>query len=87
MLIKTEKGLEIEVIDNAFDDIETLDALSELVDGSPFAISKLSKRLFKESEKKKLYDFYRSNDGRLNIETYTAVLTEIMSKLGQKEKN
>lgn len=87
MLIKTEEGLEIEVIDNAFDSIETLDALADLADEDPFAIPRLGKLLFTKEEKKKLYDYYRDENGRVSIEKYSKVLADIMSKLGTKEKN
>lgn len=87
MLVKTEEGLEIEVIDNAFNNIETLDALADLSADDPFAITRLSNILFSKEEKKKLYDFYRDENGVISIERYSKVLVDIMSKLGNKEKN
>lgn len=87
MLVKTTEGLEIEVREDAFDDMEALDTLTELVDGSPFAISKVCNLIMDKSEKKKLYDFYRAEDGKVHVEKFVEVLTEIMNALGEKEKN
>lgn len=87
MLVKTEEGLEINVREDAFNDMEALDTLTELVDGNPFAISKVCNLIMDKSEKKKLYDFYRSDDGKVHVDKFVTVLTQIMETLGEKEKN
>lgn len=87
MIVKTTEGLEIDVRKDAFDDMEALEVLTDLVDGNPFAITKVCNLIMDKDEKKKLYDFYRSEDGKVHVETFVTVLTEIMNALGEKEKN
>lgn len=87
MLVKTSEGLEIQINENAFDNMEALETLTSLVDGNPFAITKTCDLLMDKNEKKKLYDFYRGEDGKVHVDTFVKVLTEIMLKIGQKEKN
>lgn len=87
MLVKTAEGLEIEVKKDAFDDMEALETLTDLVDGNPFAITKVCNLIMSKEEKKKVYDFYRGEDGKVHVETFVNVLTQIMNLLGEKEKN
>ena len=87
MLVKTSEGLEINVKDDAFNDMEALEVLTDLVDGNPFAIPKVCNLIMDKDEKKKLYDFYRAKDGKVHVEKFVEVLTEIMLSLGNKEKN
>lgn len=87
MKIKTSEGLEINVNKDAFNDMEAIDVLTDLVDGNPLAISKVCNLIMSKDEKKKLYDFYRSADGKVHVEKFIDVLAEIMTSLGEKEKN
>lgn len=87
MLIKTKEGVEVNVEKEVFDDFETLDILVEANDGDPLALSKLCSKLFTKEDKKKLYDAYRSKDGRVTFETFIPVITDIMNSLGKSEKN
>ncbi len=87
MKAQTKDGLEIEVNKDAFDDMEALDDLTDLVDGDPFAISRVCKRILSKEDKKKLYDFYRAEDGKVHVEKFIEVLTEIMLASGEEEKN
>lgn len=87
MIVKTTEGLELSINENAFDNMEALDTLTDLVDGDPFAISRVCNLIMSKAEKKKLYDFYRSDDGKVHVDVFTRVLTEIMESLGTKEKN
>ena len=87
MKVKTKEGLEINVNKEAFNDMEALDALVDLNDEDIFAISRICKKVFSKEDRKKLYDFYRDEDGRVKIETFIPVFTEIMESLGEEEKN
>lgn len=87
MIVKTSEGLEINVRKDAFDDMEALEVLTDLVDGNPFAIPKVCNLIMDKEEKKKLYDFYRAEDGKVHVEKFISVLTEIMNSLGETEKN
>lgn len=88
MRIITEAGLELDVCDNAFNDMEALDALVEMDDGNPLAMSRLCSLILPKEEKKKLYDFYRNKDtGRVELEVFIPVITDIMQKLNDSGKN
>lgn len=87
MLVKLENGLEIEVNKEAFNDMEALDALVALQEEDIFAISKLCSKVFSNKEKKKLYDFCRDDKGKVKLETFVPVFSEIMEALGEEEKN
>lgn len=87
MLVKTSEGLELSVREDAFNDMEALDTLTDLADGKPFAIPKVCDLIMDKDEKKKLYDFYRSEDGKVHVDKFVEVLAEIMMALGEKEKN
>ena len=87
MKVKTKDGLEIDVNKEAFNDMETLDALVDLNDEDIFAISRICKKIFSKEEKKKLYDFYRDKNGQVTLEVFMPVFTEIMEALGEEEKN
>lgn len=87
MLVKLEDGFCIEVNELAFDDMETLDILVSLDEGDAFAMPKLCDKLFSKNNKKKIYDHCRSDDGRVPIKEFTDVIRQIMTNLGDKEKN
>lgn len=87
MLIKLEDGFEVEVNRDAFNDMEALDTLTRLVDGDPFAISKVSDLIMDKNEKKRLYDHCRNEEGKVSVEDFVKVLSQIMESLGQQEKN
>ena len=86
MLVKTKDGLEINVKENAFNSMETLDALTDATDGDPTGLSRLCRIIFSKEEKAKLYDFCRAEDGTVPLEKALPVITEIMTLLGEKEK-
>ncbi len=87
MKVKTKEGLEINVNKEAFNDMETLDALVDLNDEDVFAISRLCKKVFSKEDRKKLYDFYRDEKGQVKLETFIPVFSYIMESLGEEEKN
>lgn len=86
MLINIE-GLEVEINETAFDNMEVMDLLVEVDSGDPLAFSKLLNYVFTPAEKKKVYDFCREDDGRVTLEKFMPVWTEIMSQAGKHEKN
>ncbi len=87
MLVTLEDGFQIEVKENAFDDMETLDILVRLDEGDAFAMPKLCNKIFISENKKKIYDHCRSKDGRVPIKEFTEIIRQIMTNLGDKEKN
>jgi len=86
MLIGVDELL-IEVKDNAFDDMETLDALVALDKGDILALNTICSKLFSDEEKAKVYDHCRNEEGRVTIENFTKVIQTVMVKMGDKEKN
>ena len=88
MLVKIRDEFELNIKENAFDNMEALDCLSELADGNVLAVSKVCNLIMDKTEKKKLYDFLRDkNDGKVHVDAFSDALTEIMLSLGEKEKN
>ena len=87
MKIGVDEKLQIEVKDNAFNDMETLDALVALDKGDVLAFTTLTSKIFADAEKKKVYDYLRNEEGRVPIEKFTEVIQIIMTKMGEKEKN
>lgn len=87
MIIKTKVGLEVELNRDAFDDMEVLDAIRGMDEDNPIALSKFCDLVFSKQEKKKLYDFCRAEDGKVPLSKILDVITEIMTSLGQPEKN
>ena len=62
---KTESGFSIELEESALDNMEVLDALSDLDEGNPLAMSRLVVKLLGKDGKKRLYDHLRTEDGRV----------------------
>lgn len=84
--IMLDSGITLSIDEGIMDDMEILDALSELEEGNGAAISKLCTRLLGTDEKKKLYDHLREN-GRVKVTAVTKTITEIFRKLGEQGKN
>lgn len=85
--MKLKNGLEIEIDENAFNNMEVLDSMRGMDEGNPFALSKFCDLVFSKEEKKKLYDFCRDEKGKVPVEKAVAIITEIMESLGKTEKN
>ena len=62
---KTESGFSIELEESTLDNMEVLDALSDLDEGNPLAMSRLVVKLLGKDGKKRLYDHLRTEDGRV----------------------
>lgn len=84
---KTKTGFEFEINENAFNDMEVLDALSALNKGEVFAISDLCNKLFGNEQKKRLYDHIREEDGRIPLEKFSDELKDVMELSGTEGKN
>ena len=84
--IRLENGLNLEIQDNALDNMELLDDLVELDEGNGYAISRVVGRILDKEQKQKLYDHLRV-DGVVQISKVVDCMKEIFDKLGNKEKN
>ena len=84
--IRLENGLNLEVREEALDNMELLDDLVDLDEGSGYAISRVVGRILNKEEKKKLYDHLRE-DGVVKISKVVDAMKEIFDKLGSTGKN
>lgn len=82
----TESGFRYELDDNVLDNMELVDILAEGEDGA-LAVSKITKCIMDEHQRKRLYEHHRGEDGRV---PYTAVqkdISEMFLAFGQNVKN
>lgn len=84
---KIANGFEYEVDEEAFDNMDFLDALSEANDGDPLATSKLFNMILGKEQKKRLYDMLRKDDGRVPVADAVNSILQIMESLGDDGKN
>ena len=84
--IRLDNGLNLEVREEALDNMELLDDLVDLDEGSGYAISRVISRILNKDEKKKLYDHLRE-DGVVKISKVVDTMKEIFEKLGAAGKN
>jgi len=78
---KTKSGFEFEIEESALDNMELIDALAEIDDGNAAAITKVSKLLFGNEQRKRIYDHIRTQDGNVPISAFTQEVLEIFSNL------
>lgn len=84
--VKLPCGFEGDIDEGAVNDMEFLDALSDLQEGDPTALSKMCSLLFTKDEKKRFYDTCRNENGRAEPETVSEQITELLHQLGSKKK-
>ena len=84
--IRLENGLNLEIQDNALDNMELLDDLVELDEGNGYAISRVVGRILDKEQKQKLYDHLRV-DGVVQISKVVDCMKEIFDTLGNAGKN
>ena len=70
----TSSGFEFKIKEEALDDIEFLEMLTESDDDDPLALIKLIQKLLGEKQKARLYEHLRGEDGRVPA---TAVVAEV----------
>ena len=75
---ETTKGFVWEFDERVLDDIEILDAISEM-DENPMVFPKLVKKILGEEQKKAFYDAYRNEDGRVPVEELVLAFGEILT--------
>lgn len=84
--IKMKSGLVLELDEKVMDNMELVDTLAEASEEDPLAVSRMV-RLILGSEKGKLYDSLRTEDGRVPVEAVSIALKEIFESFGEKGKN
>ena len=83
---KLESGFEYEVAEEVRDNMELLDAIVE-ADENPLAVSKVVKLLLGENQRRKLYDYLRTEKGNVPILAVSNAVAEIFRGSGQAVKN
>lgn len=80
-------GFALQVDEAALDNMELLDAMSDLTEEeNPLALSRVVRLLLGNEEKKRLYAHVREN-GRVSTEKVSAAAMQILTSLGQQAKN
>ena len=80
-------GFALQVDEAALDNMELLDAMSDLIEEeNPLALSRVVRLLLGSEEKKRLYAHVREN-GRVSTEKVSAAAMQILTSLGQQAKN
>ena len=82
----TKSGFEYVIDEKIADDMEFVDLLAEATE-NPLYMGKVIERLLGKEQKKKLYDFFREEDGRVPVEAAGEALIEILSEGGEDTKN
>ena len=78
---KTESGFSIELEESTLDNMEVLDALSDLDEGNPLAMSRLVVKLLGKDGKKRLYDHLRTEDGRVPASAVVSAIMELFQSI------
>ena len=81
--VKTAAGFEADISESVRDNMELVDALAELEDGNPLALSRIV-RLVMGDSRKALYDFCRGEDGVAPTTVGSQELMEIIQQVGGK---
>lgn len=84
--IKLTNGFEVEISENAMDNMELVDALAEMTDENPLEVSKVCSMVLGDN-KKSLYDYIRTEDGRVPVREISKAIREIFESFGEKGKN
>lgn len=78
---KTESDFSIELEESTLDNMEVLDALSDLDEGNPLAMSRLVVKLLGKDGKKRLYDHLRTEDGRVPASAVESTIMELFQSI------
>lgn len=83
----TKSGIAFSIDEDALDNMELIDALSELQGGNVVAVSRVSALLFGEEGKLRLYEQIRKKyNGRVPTSAFVDVITETFEALGPEGK-
>lgn len=83
---KTSSGFAYELPENAIDNMELIDALAETTENNPMAVSRVCRLFLGEGLRKRLYDYLRTEDGRVPIEALSNELGEMFASYGEAGK-
>lgn len=75
----TKNGFAFGITDERADNMELIDALADIDDGNLLAVSKVLTLLLGPEQKKKMYDFVRTEDGIVSAQTVSEMIAEILA--------
>ena len=82
----TKSGFYFEIDETALDDMEFVEALAELEENA-LKFPKVCTMLLGKAQKKKLYDHFRDENGKVPVEVISNAIAEIMTMAGESTKN
>lgn len=85
--IELTNGFKMELDDNVMDNMELVDALAEADGEDTLAVSKIARMILGKEKRKQLYDYLRTEDGRVPVEAVSNSIKEIFDSFGDKGKN
>lgn len=85
-IVTTKSGFTCEVNEQAVDNMEMLEVLAELANDNVLVVPKFAQLLLSKEGKKRLYDYLRTEDGRVPTAQCSAELMEIFQSLADAKK-
>lgn len=79
-------GFSCELPDDVMDNMELVDALAEGDENNPLVLSQICKIIFGAELRKKLYDFLRTEDGRVPVASIGEAIKETFEQYGENGK-
>lgn len=83
----TKSGFAFEVDENAFNDMEVVDVLSNEEMAAPYKMSFLVTRMLGEKQKKAMYSHLRDASGRVPVDAVEREMADIFEAFGNQGKN
>ena len=82
----TSSGFEYKIDEKNADNMELVDAVSDVTEGDKLAISRVCRLILGTDQRKRLYDRLRTEDGRVPIEDVTREIFEIFNGVESGKK-
>ena len=84
--INLKCGFSCELPDDVMDNMELVDALAEGNEDNPLVLSHICKLIYGNENRKKLYDFLRTKDGRVPVADIAGAIKETFELYGENGK-
>lgn len=86
--VKLEDGFVLEVEEGTLDNMDLVDAMSDLLEAdNPLALSRVVRLLFGAEGRKRLYAHLRAPDGRVPTEAVSQAVNAAITAMGNAGKN
>lgn len=87
MRIEIKNGCVCEVDEDALDNMELVEALEDVRDDNPIAVSRVAELLLGKERKRQLYDALRTEKGRVPASAVSSAIVKIFDAFGKTGKN